>query len=244
MRTTVLAIMLSVLAALATGAVAQEALTAKVEASGTVRVLSGATEMAIIDLNAHAPGWKNVTQAEGTAQVSDLPNEAGKRITGTLPVPDSGGGLLRFTETVKPVPQGLQFEYDVSVAQAVKLSGLQVSVSLPTARFASKELLIAQPDGEPEGGTFPQESNEQNSQVWSGEGERVEVAKGTPEAVAVRLRAVTDILIQDLRRWKHEVFEVRFPAIAEDAGREVTPADRFHIDFIVTFAAPVKLTGP
>lgn len=238
------AIAIGILLAVATGSGAQEALTAKVEPSGTVRVLAGGVELAMIELNAHATGWKHVPQAEATAQVSDLPNRAGKRITGTLPIGDATGGALRFTQTVKPIPQGLQLEYDVSVAQTLRLNGLQVSVCLPTARYAGKELLIGQPDRDPEVGSFPQQLNEQNSQVWSGEGERVEAARGTPEAVAARLRAVTDIFVQDLRQWKHETFEIRFPAITEDAGREVSQGDRFHLDFMVTFAAPVKLTGP
>jgi len=237
------AITACVVLAVASGSGAQEALTVKVEPSGTVRVLTGGAELAMIELNAHATGWKHVPQAEATAQVSDLPNEAGKRITGTLPI-DDAGGALRFTQTVKPISQGLQLEYDVSVAQTVRLNGLQVSVCLPTARYAGKELLIGQPDRDPEMGSFPQEPNPQNFQVWSGEGERVEAARGTPDAVAARLRAVTDIVVQDLRQWKHETFEIRFPAIMEAAGRELSPDDRFHLDFIVTFAVPVKLTGP
>lgn len=238
------AIIAILLLGLAAGAWGQEGLTAKVESSGTVRVLSGAAELATIDLNAHGVGWKNVPQTEAKAQVSDLPDQAGKRVTGTLTIPDATGGVLRFTETVKPVPQGLAFEYDVSVAQALKLNGLQVSLSLPASRYAGKELLIGQPDREPDVGTFPLQMNDQNSQVWSGEGERVEVGKGTADDVSVRMRAVTDILIQDLRRWQHDTFEVRFPAIMDDAGRDVTTTDRFHLDFIVTFAAPVKLAGP
>jgi hypothetical protein len=232
-----------VVLAVATSSAAQEALTAKVEPSGTVRVLAGEGELAMIELNAHGTGWKHVPQAEAMAQVSDLPDGAGKRITGTLQIPDTAGGPLRFTQTVKPIPQGLQLEYDVSVVRTVRLNGLQVSVCLPTARFAGKELLIGRPDREPEMGSFPREPGEQTFQVWAGEGERIEAARGTPEAVAARLRAVTDIIVQDLRRWEHETFEIRFPAIMEDGGREVAEGDRFHLDFIVTFAAPVKLAS-
>ncbi len=235
-------IMVSVLLAVAAGSGAQGTLTAQVEPSGTVRVSAGGAELAMIELNAHASGWKHVPQASATAQVTDLPNGAGKRITGTLPIGEVGGALS-FTQTVKPIAQGLQLEYDVSVAQTVTLNGLQISICLPTARFAGKELLIGQLDRDPEYGSFPQELNPQNSQVWSGAGERVEAARGTPEAVAARLRAATDIIVQDLRQWKHETFEIRFPAIMEGGGREVTPNDRFHLDFTVTFAAAVKLAG-
>jgi len=234
---------LSLLLALAACAGAQQALTATVEPSGTVRVVSGAVELAMFELNAHATGWQHVPQAQATARVSDLPDGTGKRIEGTLPV-DAAGGVLQFTQTVRSTPEGLQFEYNVNVNQAVKVNGLQLSVCLPTARYAGKELFIGQPDRDPQIRSFPEQLNEQNFQVWSGEGERVEVARGMPEAVAVRLRAATDILVQDLRRWEHETFEIRFPAIMEDGGRELTPDDRFHLDFIVTFAAPVRVAGP
>ena len=40
------------------------------------------------------------------------------------------------------------------------------------------------------------------------------------------------------------VFEIRFPAIMEDQGRDMAADDRFHLDLTVTFAAPVKLEGP
>ena len=238
------AIEVGVLLVLAAGSQAQGALTAQVEPSGTVRVFAGGAELALVELNAHAAGWRNVSQEEATAQVSDLPDGTGKRIEGTLTIDAATGGAFHFVQTVKPVADGLQLEYNVSVVQPVKVNGLQVSIGLPTARYGGKELLIGQPDRDPQIRSFPEQMNEQNSQVWSGEGERVEVARGTPEAVAARLRAATDILVQDLRRWQHETFEVRFPAIMEDGGRELTPEDRFHLDFTMTFAAPVTVFGP
>jgi hypothetical protein len=197
----------------------------------------------MIELNAHAPGWQHVQQKAATAQVGDLPDGAGKEIVGVLPI-DDAGGALEFTQTVKPVSQGLRFEYDVRVAQTVTVNGLQVSINIPTTLYSGKELLIGRPDQDPEYGSFPQEPNPNNFTVWSGEGERVEVARGTPQAVAARLRAVTDVVVQDLRQWEHEVFEIRFPAIMEAGGRELTTDDRFHLDFVVTFAAPVNIAGP
>ena len=238
------AIAVGVLLVPAAGLQAQGALTAQVEPSGIVRVYAGGAELAVVDLNAHAAGWRNVSQTEATAQVSDLPDGAGKRIEGTLTIDAATGGALRFVQTVKPVADGLQLEYNLSVVQPVKVNGLQVSIGLPTARYGGKELLIGQPDRDPQIRSFPEQMNEQNSQVWSGEGERVEVARGTPDAVAVRLRAATDILVQDLRRWQHETYEIRFPAIMEDGGRELTAEDRFHLDFTMTFAAPVRIAGP
>jgi hypothetical protein len=228
----------------ASGLWAQDALSAKLDPSGMVQVARDGVQLAMIELNAHGPDWKHAPQASATAEVSDLPDQAGKRFVGTLPIPNTNGGAIKFTETVKTLPQGLQLEYDLSMAEAMKLNGLQLSVCLPVAQYAGKELAVAQPDGEPEIATLPQEQRKQTFQVWSGEGAKIEAAKGAGEAVTVELRAPTDVVVQDLRQWDQPVFEIRFPAIMEDQGRDVAADDKFHLDLTITFAAPVKLVGP
>jgi hypothetical protein len=223
---------------------AQETLMARVEKSGTLRVSRADGELVMIELNAHAPGWKHAPQADATAAATSLTDPTGVRLVGALPIPDAAGGALRFTQTVRQVAQGLQLSYDVAPTQALKLSGLQVSLLLPVARYASKQLVVNQLEGEPQGATFPAEQEGDRVSIWGGEGARLEVAAGTPDAVAIELRALADVGVQDLRKWEHPQFEIRFPAISEDGGREVTPADRFHLDLTVTFASPVKIVGP
>jgi hypothetical protein len=207
-----------------------------------VRVFSGDTEFGMIELNAHAVGWKNAPQASATARVSDIPG--GKRFVGTLPIPDTNGGALDFAETVKLLAKGLELDFDVGMTKAVKLSGLQVSVNLPTAVYGGKEAVIVHPDAEPRTATLPQEQMGDNFQVLSGDGSRIEVAKGTPQAVTVELQAPAGVVIQDLRRWKRDTFEIRIPAIMDDAGVDVTPEDRLHLHLTVTFASSLTLTGP
>jgi hypothetical protein len=80
--------------------------------------------------------------------------------------------------------------------------------------------------------------------LWSGEGAKIEVAKDTDEAVTIELRAAADVIVQDLRQWDRPIFEIRFPAIMQEEGREVAAEDKFHLDLTVTFASPVKLEGP
>ncbi len=58
------------------------------------------------------------------------------------------------------------------------------------------------------------------------------------------LRAPADVVIQDLRQWERDVFEVRFPAIMEDPGREVFAGDRLHLDLTVTLTEAVETSGP
>ena len=82
----------AVLLAVAHGLWAQEPLSAKLDPSGMVRVFAGDVELAMIELNAHGPEWEHAPQATAKAQASDLPDQAGKRFVGTLPIPKTEGG--------------------------------------------------------------------------------------------------------------------------------------------------------
>lgn len=223
---------------------AQEALSVKVEPSGLVRVMRGDVLLAAIELNAHGPQWKHAPQNTATAEVTPLAEGQGKRVVGTLPIPNTDGGAVRFSEVVSLAEQGLRLQYDVAVTKAMKLNGLQVSILLPVDVYAGKEVLISHPDADPEGATLPKEQRGEEFYVWGGEGGRVDVAKGTKDALAVELLAPADIIIYDLRRWERPEFEIRFPAIHEDQGYDVTDEDLFHLDLNVSFAAPVKLVEP
>jgi len=226
------------------GSWAQQALSARLDPSGTVRIFTGTVELAMIELNAHGTDWTHASQESATAQASDLPDHAGKRFVGTLPIPTAAGAAIQFTETVKALAQGLQLEYDVGVTAAMKLNGLQLSVNLPVGQYAGKDLTVPQVEGDPEVVTLPQEQKENGFQVWNGEGARIEIAKDTADAITVELRAPTDVVVQDLRQWEHDIFEIRFPAIMEGGGRDVAADDRFHLDLTVSLPASVKLQGP
>jgi hypothetical protein len=223
---------------------AEAALSAKLDPSGLVRVVAGDVELAVIELNAHGPEWQHAPQAGATARVTDLPDQAGKQFVGTLPVPNTEGGALAFTEILGALPQGLRLEYEVGVTKAMRLNGLQVSVLLPVAEYGGKELVITRPEDDPQVVTLPQEQRENMAQVWGGDGAKMEAAKGTDQAVTIELQAAADVVVQDLRQWKQPSFEIRFPAIMEDPPREVAAEDRFHLVLTVTFAAPVRLVGP
>lgn len=227
----------------ASGAFAQDTYTARIDANGQLHLLHGETELALVQLNAHGTGWKHAPQSTATAAVTPLPGGPGRQAVGTLPIPTASGGALRFTVTFRPVPQGLQVGYDVGLTAAMKLNGLQVSIDLPVARYGGKDLAVTRPEADPSSLTLPAEKNE-NGQLYSGEGAKVEIAGGTPEALVFALQAPADVAVQDLRKWEQEIYEVRFPAIYEDGGRDVGADDRFHLDLTVTLAGPVKLVGP
>lgn len=234
----------AVLLASASVSWSQEALSAKLHPSGMVQLSRAGVGLAVIELNAHGPDWQHAPQKGATADVSDLPGEAGKRFVGILPVPGTDGGSIRYTESVKTLSQGLRFEYHLTVEQTVRLNGLQVSINLPVAQYAGQEVLVSQLDDDPKLVGLPQEKQEGKFQLWSGQGARIEAAKGTDAAITVELRAATDVVVQDMRQWDNPIFEIRFPAIMEAAGREVSAGARFHLDLTVTFAATVQLEGP
>jgi hypothetical protein len=223
---------------------AQAPLTATLSPSGLVSVAAGETEPVTIELSAHGPNWKHAPQEAATATTGDLPGEAGRRVTGTLPVPDTEGGALEYRETVRPLAEGLRLEYEVNVVRTMTLFGLQVSIYLPVPRYGGLELLVTSPDEDPQTVALPAERSDETFQLWAGQGARVEVAKGTERAVTLELLGPTDVIVQDLRQWDQEVYEIRFPAIMEGGGREVTPEDRFHLDLSATFAGPLTLAAP
>jgi len=215
--------------------------TATVAPSGLIEVSDGSGLLATIDLNAHGPGWDNVTQSMGSGEFTGAAGDKALQVTGTLPVPKTEDGVLDFTESVTALAQGLRIEYDLSAPKTVSLNGLQLSINLPVARYGDGEVMILRPHDDPDIAGLPAEPVEGRTQLWRGDGATIEVGTDTPEAIKVQLRAATDVFIQDLRQWEHDIFEVRFPAIMEDPPREVMAGDRFHLDLTITFAGPFTL---
>lgn len=232
----------AVLLAGASASRAQDALKVKLHASGMVQVSRAGAELAMLELNAHGPGWQHAPQKTATAELSDLPGGAGRKFDGVLPIPNTEGGAIRYTESVKTLSQGFRLEYELTVTNIFRLNGLQFSINLPVARYAGKEVLISRFDEYPDLVGLPEEQGA--FQVWSGQGAKIEAAKDTDDAVTIELRAATDVVLQDMRQWDNPVYEIRFPAIMEGSGREVSAGDKFHLDITVTFAAPVQLEGP
>ena len=222
----------------------QDALTAKLDPSGMVNVSRGADQLAMIELNAHGLNWQHAPQESATAKAEDLPVGEGKRFVGALPIPNAGGGAIEYTQDVTLLPEGIRLEYDISMTQAMKLNGLQLSIFLAVDQYAGEELMVAQPNGEPKIVGLPLEQGEGSFQLWRGDGSKIAVAGETEKAVTIEMRAATDVVLQDLRQWERPVFEVRFPAIMQEGGLDVTAEDRFHLDLTITFAAPMSIEGP
>ena len=222
----------------------EDALLAVLDPSGTVRVRRGDKVLATFELNAHGPGWSHAPQTDGKATVTDLPGKAGKRVAGLLPVPKTDGGAIQYTQTLATLPRGFRMEYELSMDKTMKINGLQFSVTIPVDGYAGRDVLVAPATGEARLVGLPKEQPAAGRfQLWAGQGARVDIAKDTPDAIAIELRAATDVAVQDLRQWEQPVFEIRFPAFSEDAGRELAKGLRFHFDLVVTTAAPLRMVA-
>jgi hypothetical protein len=247
LRTIVACVGLAQLVGVTSQLLAQQGTVVTLHPTGVVRITAdavGEAEPVVIELNAHGPEWKHAPQETATAEVSDLPGGVGKQFVGTLPIPNTDGGSIKYVQKVKALPMGLALEYDVAMTKDMRLNGLQVSILLPVSRYAGQSVEITRPEGEPQTVVLPQQEKGENFVLWTGEGSKVEVAKGTPGAMSIELRAAADIVVQDLRRWERSVYEVRFPAILEDAGRDVTTDDRLHFDLTIALPQAPSLQGP
>ncbi|MBT7058219.1 MAG: hypothetical protein HN976_24205 [Lentisphaerae bacterium] len=222
----------------------QDAITARLHPSGVIELSRGAVVLGRVELNAHGPNWQHAPQTEGKGTVDDLADKSGKRVSGVLVIPNTEDGAIEYIENVKTLAQGLQNEYDLTVSKIMKLNGLQVSVNLPVEQYAGKEVLVSQPRQDPKLVGLPEKQQEGRFQLWSGQGSKAEIAKDTDLAITAELRASTDVMVQDLRQWDNPIFEVRFPAIMEGGGREVTAGAKFHLDLTITCASSVKLVTP
>jgi hypothetical protein len=209
-----------------------------------VKVSRAGAELATIEMNAHGPNWQHAPQNTASAEVSALPDGGGKQSAGLLAIPGTGGGAIRYTESVKALPQGLQLDYDLTITKTMQLNGLQFSINLPVARYAGKGVEISRPEGAPDIVSLPQEQEKGRFRLWFGQGAKAEVAKGTDDALTLELPAATEVVVQDMRQWGNPVFEVRCPAIMEDGGREVQQGETFGLSLTVTFAGPIRLEGP
>ena len=232
-------VLVGVLLTIALGAWAQERPTWKMDASGLVRIMQGDQSLAAIELNAHGPNWKHAPQQSATAQVTEMPG-GGNRVVGTLPIPETEGGTIRFVQVLRPLPGGFELEYDLVMDGDMRLNGVQVSLGLSVAQYAGTQVMILRPDQDPEVRELPIE-HKGNFQIWRGDGATLEVATGTPQAMVLQFRAAADVVIQDLRSWDQDLFEVRFPAVMEEPPRQVFADDRLHRDFTVTFPEPAKI---
>jgi hypothetical protein len=236
---------------------AQDALTAKLLAQGGVKVMAGDKLLATLSLNAHGPAWKHVDQPAATAVVRDAETGPARIVEGSLPVPDTDGGAVRFVETVKPVEKGFSVAYSLGYTKAMALNGLQVSLLLPAEVFGGKSVVLHAPgegDAAADRATevaLPEQLSAEKWQLATSPATKVEIAPGTenaitiapkvPEAEAGAKVQLPKFIVQDLRKWDQNVFEIRLILIYDEKGKQVTAEDKANTELSVTFARALQL---
>jgi hypothetical protein len=236
---------------------AQGTLTAELLPQGGVSVMAGGKLLALFSLSAHGPEWKHADQPQATATVREADPGPGEVVEGTLPVPSTDGGAVKFVETVIPRDRGFSADCILGVTQALTLNGLQVSLLLPTDRFAGKTIVVHGPPAgaeaaaeEPVSLTVPGRLDEEKWQLFAGPASKIEIAAGTddsitiaprpPEAKKGEVAAPTTFLVQDLRKWDQDMIEVRLYLIMEDKGKQVAVEDKLHAALDLIFARELQ----
>jgi len=236
-------------------ALAQGTLIARLTPQGAVTVLSGETVVATLSLNAHGPEWTHVEQSEATASAADAQEGGGRVTQGTLPVPNTDEGAIRFWQTITPTPNGLSADYLLGATQPLALNGLHVSLLLPVEALAGKTVVVWPLEkgvtaDKPEELTVPAQLDAKQWQLFSGPASKIVVAPGTDEAITIVPTAFEPnevgagepafFFVQDLRRWDHDQVEVRLSLVNADNGQWLTAWDKLHIALDVTFARGVS----
>ena len=239
---------------------AQDALSAKLLAQGGIKVMAGDKVMATLSLNAHGPAWKHADQPAATAIIKDAETGPAKTVEGSLLVPDTDGGAVQFVETVTPAEKGFTVAYSLGYTKAMTLNGLQVSLLLPADVFAGNAVVLYAPGEKPAEGEaaadkatevpLPEKLDWEKWQLATGQASKIEIAQGTDNAITIAPKlpepkegakvALTRFVVQDLRKWDQNVFEVRLILIMDDKCKQVSAEDKANIELSITFARPLQ----
>lgn len=219
----------------------KEALGLRFMQDGRVQVWDGTEQLMTLELNAHGPQWSHAGQEKASASRAGTEDDSEVVFSGSLPVPNTEGGAIQFVETLKPIEGGFSAAYQLRVNKEVLVNGLQVSLLLPAARFAGREVVLRAAEGAPTKLTLPQQLNAEKWRLGAAECNNVEIAPGTPDAIALTTEEAASLVFQDLRQWQKEVFEMRLALITADKGELVSADKQYAAKVEVTFARPLAL---
>jgi hypothetical protein len=168
----------------------------RLAANGAISLAAGASELVVIEPNAHEEGWK-------AADLSLLPlvQTADPDVMRGKLRAESGGTIL-FRQRVVSVPGGIQCSYVLKPEAPLRLQTLHVSVEMPVAGLVGSHFAV--------NGRQVAEvtSVSKATGLWSGDATTLEVSPPGRSPWRFEFARPTRCLIQDNRRWS-ESFVLR-----------------------------------
>jgi len=176
-----------------------------------VLAFSDRQPLARMAISGHAPGWAPFRQEEAAMQAAE-----GDALRGTIALPAPAKGTLSFEQRTTAEAETVTVGYALEFSDDSPLEAANVSVFLPTARFAGGMARLLPGEGRRE---LPVDEGDPQ---FSGSGAGFAVACGEGLEFAVIGSAVGPALVQDNRGWGGQEFEVRFALASGDvfAGQQ------------------------
>ena len=221
---------------------AQEGRSVVLRANGQVILKDADGEFGTLELNLHNSNWKYASQADATAKCEDQA-AGGKAFTGALMVPEVEGAGMSFLETISQGDDGLHVIYELRPSGPMILNGLQISLLLPTDRFAGQQLVIKSAEAANRTVALPRTLDPAQWQLGTIEGNALQIGADEAKATTMKIDKTYGLIVHDLRQWERDEFEIRIPIIQEAQGKMLGTNDRFDVE-ITLGPGPITTTGP
>jgi len=195
-----------------------------------------------LEINLHNSNWQYASQTEATATSEDTVG-GGKRVAGTIPVPQVVGAALSFLETITPTEDGLKIAYELQPAGPLVLNGLQISLLLPAERFGGEHLVLKGAEVADRRIALPRTLDPNAWQLGTVQANAVQIGADEATALMAKIDKTYGLILHDLRQWEREEFEIRLPLVQEDQGKMLSTTDRFSVE-ITLGPGGISVTGP
>lgn len=207
-----------------------------------------------LELNGHGTGWQHVEQSASEIPQRCKPTPTVRAFSGLLPIPGNRGGLVGFRSCIATEGKMLSAEWEMRPANDILLNGLQASIWLDATAYKGSILRLTDVKRRYESEQGPVYTDTESVTValpLEPEAERFVLFDGycgaiqipTDKGIAFRLTAPEPyrFIIQDNRKWEHDVFEVRLAFFMAEGGVVFSKEDALAARLLLEFADEVKM---
>lgn len=260
-HTLVLALLYCLAGGLATGVAAQQPAVTVLE-TGVLLPENDGAQLGMLLLTAHGPAWGYVSQDRGQVSIAPGKEPGATTFTGEMVVPGTDGGVVHFEQSVALADEGVKVEYEIGFSKPMTLNGLQASLRFPTAPFLGGNVAILRAEGDMHEVELPEEVAADRAQLLrlalepedeSAEPEQAEDESEEPEQapvvdvdekVLLTINEAAGVMVQDLRPYGPDQYEVRIFVVADQKGHMVTADDHYSIKLTISLPGEMTLAGP